>query len=130
MSVGVLLVTHLGLGPDLLRAARRVLPVMPLKVETLEIPWDTPDTNALKLTARNLLRGLDEGDGVLLLVDLYGSTPANISRALEPGRQVRRVYGVNMPMLLRVLNYPQQNLDSLAQIAREGGRAGVVGDDG
>ena len=130
MSVGLLLITHLGLGPDLLRAARQVLPVLALKVDALEVPWDQPDPAALKTTARNLLRSLDDGDGVLLLVDLYGSTPANIARALEPGRQIRRVYGLNLPMLLRVLNYPEQNLDSLAQIARDGGRSGVLGDDG
>jgi PTS system ascorbate-specific IIA component len=130
VSVGVLLVTHLGLGPDLLRAARRVMPVMPLRAEALEIPWDVPDTNAQQVAVRTLAQRLDDGDGLLVLVDLYGSTPANVARTLDPGRQVRRVYGVNLPMLLRVLNYPQQNLDALAQVAREGGRAGVISDDG
>lgn len=130
MSVGVLLVTHPGLGPDLLRAAQRVLPIMPLRTEALEIPWDVSDTSAQKDAARRLARSLDDGDGLLVLVDLYGSTPANVARALDAKRQVRRVYGVNLPMLLRVLNYPQQNLDALTQVAKEGGRAGVLSDDG
>lgn len=130
MSVGVLLVTHNGVGPDLLKCASRVLPIMPLKVDFLEVPWEGPATEILASSLRSLLRELDEGQGVLILVDLYGSTPANVARKIEPGRQVRRVYGVNLPMLLRVLNYPQLDLDGLAEVAVEGGRAGVITDDG
>lgn len=130
MSVGVLLITHAGLGPDLLRAARRVMPVVPLQVEALEVPWNTADPNEQVATARQFIDRLDSGDDVLVLVDLYGSTPANLARSADPGRQLRRVYGLNLPMLLRVLNYPQQNLDALAQVALEGGRAGVIKDDG
>ncbi len=130
MSVGVLLITHSGLGPELLRAAKRVMPVVPLQVEALEVPWETADPIEQLAAMRQLVAALDRGDGVLVLVDLYGSTPANLARSTDPGGQVRRVYGLNLPMLLRVLNYPQQNLDALAQVALEGGRAGVIKDDG
>jgi len=130
MSVGVLLITHNGLGPDLLSCASRVLPIMPLKVDCLEVPWDGAGPEELADWARSLLRELDEGQGVLILVDLYGSTPANVARGVEPGRKVRRVYGVNLPMLLRVLNYPDQDLDQLVETAVEGGRTGVVSDHG
>ena len=130
MSVGVLLVTHNGLGPDLLNCASRVLPIMPLKVDCLEVPWEGPSPETLASSLRSLLRALDEGQGVLILVDLYGSTPANVARHVEPGRRVQRVYGVNLPMLLRVLNYPHLDLEGLAAVAVEGGRTGVMVDDG
>ena len=130
MSVGVLLVTHNGLGPDLLNCASRVLPIMPLKVDCLEVPWDGTSPELLALNLRSLLRDLDEGQGVLILVDLYGSTPSNVAHLVEPGRLVERVYGVNLPMLLRVLNYPQLSLSELAAVAIEGGRTGVMAEDG
>lgn len=127
MSVGVLLLTHEGIGNSLLAAARRVLRVLSLKVAVLEVPWDSRE--AEKRAFQQALRELDEGEGVLVLADIYGATPFNLAREGEPGRTLRRVSGVNLPMLLRVLNYPDRRLDDLAEIACEGGRSGVVRDD-
>jgi PTS system ascorbate-specific IIA component len=75
------------------------------------------------------MRDLDDGMGVLLLVDLYGATPSNVAAAIgRQGTSTRRVSGLNLPMLLRVLNYPEQTLDELATTAAAGGRSGVVVD--
>ena len=76
------------------------------------------------------MRRVDDGDGVLLLVDLYGATPARLAaRLAQLGTPARRVSGVGLPMLLRVLNYPEQSLDELARTAAAGARNGVVIDD-
>lgn len=74
-------------------------------------------------------RDLDGGDGVLVLSDLYGATPCNVANRL-PGLGVHMhcVSGLNLPMLLRVLNYPEQSLDELAQTAATGGRGGIFVD--
>lgn len=127
MSVGVMLVTHIGVAGPLLDAAQRVLKVLALKVGTLEVPWDA-EPHQLAHRANQLLRDLDNGQGVLILTDLYGATPANVSEKLEPCRQLRRVSGLNLPMLLRVLTYSDLKLDALADIALEGGRAGIISD--
>ena len=66
------------------------------------------------------------GDGVLVLTDLYGSTPSNIACKLRRHGHVRVVSGVNLPMLIRVLNYPDLDLDSLKEKALSGGRDGVL----
>lgn len=126
MSVGILLATHLGIGVSMLAAARRVMRVMPLKVAVFEVPWDVGDREACIRSLRQELRELDEGKGVLVLADLYGATPFNLASGHEPGRTLVRVSGLNLAMLLRVLNYPELGLQELAEIARDGGRAGVV----
>jgi PTS system mannose-specific IIA component len=126
MSVGVLLLTHAGLGGALVGAARGVVGALPLRIEVVEFA-NGDDVAAYGHRAARAMRGLDDGDGVLLLVDLYGSSPSNV--AADIGRQgtaTRRVSGLNLPMLLRVLNYPEQTLDELAATAAAGARSGVV----
>ena len=78
-----------------------------------------------RLTERHA-QELDQGDGVLVLADLYGATPCNIGLSLGAiGVELRCVSGLNLPMLLRVLNYAQKPLDELAEIAASGGRGGI-----
>lgn len=128
MSVGVLLLTHAGLGSALLGAARGVVGAPPLRIEAAEF-GNGDDATAYGHRAARAMRELDAGDGVLLLVDLYGSTPSNVAADIgRQGTRTRRVSGLNLPMLLRVLNYPEQALDDLAATAASGGRTGVVVD--
>jgi PTS system ascorbate-specific IIA component len=73
------------------------------------------------------LRRADSGDGVLILTDLYGASPSNLAaRLTQLGTPARRVAGLNLPMLLRACNYPDQTLDELALTAAHGGKTGVV----
>jgi PTS system ascorbate-specific IIA component len=125
MSVGVLLMTHEAVGQALIAAARHVMPHLPLKVDAVEVPAQADPEAMRALTARHA-RALDQGDGVLVLADLYGATPCNIGLSLaDLGVHLRCVSGLNLPMLLRVLNYAEQPLDELTQIAASGGRGGI-----
>jgi PTS system ascorbate-specific IIA component len=125
MSVGVLLLTHEAMGDALIATARHILGRVPLALEAQSIPPGSDIEHALRETA-NHVRRLDSGDGVLVLVDVYGATPSNVAEKLPSlGLEVRRVAGLSLPMLLRVLNYAEQNLTELAQTAANGGRAGV-----
>jgi PTS system ascorbate-specific IIA component len=125
MSVGLLIVSHGKLGDYLLETAARMLGVCPLETATLPMSFDC-DTDGMLKRAAEVLARLDSGQGVLILTDMYGSTPSNIVSRLQEGHTVRIVSGVNLPMLIRVLNYPRLNLDELAAKAQSGGRDGVV----
>ena len=128
MTVGVLLLTHESMGAALGNAARHVLGRLPLQIEVQEVAASADPDQMLRSAAANA-RGLDHGDGVLVLSDLYGATPCNIARRLpDLGVRMHCVSGLNLPMLLRVLNYPEQSLDELAQTAATGGRGGIVVD--
>ncbi|GAA0913931.1 PTS fructose IIA subunit family protein [Luteibacter anthropi] len=125
MSVGVLLMTHEAVGKALISAAHHVMPKLPLTVDAVEVPPSADPDVMRGLTAKHA-RDLDTGEGVLVLADLYGATPCNIGLSLgELGVRLRCVSGLNLPMLLRVLNYSEKSLPELAEIAATGGRGGI-----
>lgn len=129
MAVGVLLVTHPGIGAALIAVASRLLRQLPLRAEAFEVPFDG-DLAALLPQASAALRRVDGGQGVLVLTDLYGSTPSNLASQLARlGTPVRRVSALNLPMLLRVMNYAELGLDELPAVAAAGARNGVIHDD-
>ncbi len=74
---------------------------------------------------RETIAELDQGEGVLALTDLYGSTPCNVVSKLIQQHNLRIVTGLNLSMLIRVMNYPDLDLDELAQKAVSGGREGI-----
>ena len=85
------------------------------------------DTQKTVVTGVEMFRKeLDQGQGILILTDLYGSTPSNIAARLLERYNVRIVSGISVPMLLRILNYPDADLDRLAEIAVEGAHNGVI----
>ena len=125
MSVGVLLLTHEAMGDALIETARHLLGRISLRVDAFSIPPGS-DTDFAMTSAAARVRKLDSGDGVLVLTDVYGATPSNVIDKIQPlGVKIRRVSGLSLPMLLRVLNYSEQNLAELAQTAADGARAGV-----
>lgn len=125
MSVGVLLVTHGGVGPALIGTAEKVLGALPLRVAALDVPPGA-DLDATLRECRRLRASLDTGDGMLVLSDLCGSTPFNLGRRLCEEPATRMVCGVNLPMLLKVMNYCQLDLDALAEKALLGGRQSII----
>ena len=129
MSVGVLLITHDGIGSVHRTVAERLLGQFSLSVGVFELHYDIVPDDALA-QASAALRKVDSGDGVLLLTDLYGASPSRLAQRLaQLGTPVRRVSGLALPMLLRVLNHAECTLDELARVAISGARNGVVADD-
>jgi PTS system ascorbate-specific IIA component len=120
------MITHQPFGADLLRVATEILGGLPQGVEAMEVVNDVP-CEVLTAEALKRLERLDAGDGVLILTDIYGSTPANIAVALLTTRdRLRVIAGLNLPMLLRALTYASLALDAVAEKALQGGRDGVL----
>ncbi len=130
MAVGILLVTHSGIGSALVAIAGGMLRGnLPLKLEAFEVPFDA-DPDALLPQASAALRRVDGGDGVLILTDLYGASPSNLAAKLSRlGTPARRVSALNLPMLMRVMNYAELPLEELPAVAAAGARNGVIHDD-
>ena len=130
MAVGILLVTHSGIGSALVAIASGMLHGnVPLKLEAFEVPFDG-DPDALLPQASAAMRRVDGGDGVLILTDLYGASPSNLAAKLARlGTPARRVSALNLPMLMRVMNYAELPLEDLPAVAAAGARNGVIHDD-
>lgn len=124
MSVGILLITHSNIGSSLCDAVVSVLGSCPLAVKTLPVSFDC-EPEQLVTEARAIIKSLDQGEGVLVLTDMYGSTPSNIACKLT-NSTVKVVAGVNLPMLVRIMNYPKLDLQQLTDKAVSGGHEGVI----
>lgn len=123
--VGILLVTHNGLGDSFVDCIKHVLGEAPRNLKVLSVL--AGDDPRLKLAEGHaLIKQLDTGDGVLILADVFGATPSNVGRQLCHAEHVMGVAGVNLPMLLRAVCSPNKNLPELAKIAIEGGRECIV----
>lgn len=123
--IGLLIVAHGTLGESLIHCASHVMGKRPLYLRQLGVTvHDEP--NAILPQGRDLVRFLDQGDGVLVLTDIFGATPSNIaSKLLEPGR-VHGVSGVNLPMLIKALSYRDQPMDILIEKALGGAHEGMI----
>jgi len=98
--VGTLILTHGGLARELLAAAQ-IIAGPPAAIEALSLDWHDSFDGAREKVAAALGR-LDQGDGVLVLTDMYGGTPSNVAMTFfTPGR-VEVLAGVNLPMVLRL----------------------------
>jgi PTS system mannose-specific IIA component len=123
--IGILIVAHGAFGEALIHSASHVLGRRPLRVRQVGITVHD-DPEAMLPQAQDLVQQLDEGDGVLVLTDIYGATPGNIAlRLLRPGK-VEGVAGVNLPMLIRALTYREHGLAAAVEKALSGGTEGVT----
>ena len=123
--IGILIISHGNLGDSLIHCANHVLGDSSPHLTGLSITTrDDPDAAAGK--ALELIKQLDQGDGVLILCDICGATPCNVaSRLINPG-MVECLAGVNLPMLVRALTYRTEPLLIATGKALAGGRDGVL----
>ena len=123
--IGILLITHGTLGESLVQNVCHVLNKRPPLLAQLGVSAQDDPLDILPL-ARILVNEVDEGDGVLILSDILGATPANLTlKLLDPGR-IEGVTGVSLPMILRALTYRKNEMKILVQKAVSGGRDGVI----
>jgi PTS system ascorbate-specific IIA component len=123
--IGILLVSHGAFGESLIHSASHVLGKRPLYLRQLGVTVHD-DPEAIQPLAEDLIRFLDQGDGVLVMTDIYGATPSNIAaRLLRPGR-VEGIAGMNLPMLIRALNYREEPLATVVEKALAGGVEGIT----
>ncbi|MDQ6917655.1 MAG: PTS fructose transporter subunit IIA [Pseudomonadota bacterium] len=123
--IGILIIAHDTLGESLVRAVTHVLAARPPQFETLAVRASDDPLDLLP-EARELLKAVDTGDGVLIFSDIYGATPCNLAtKLLQPGR-VEGVAGVNLPMLVRAFTYRSKGMETMIKKAISGGCDGVL----
>jgi mannose PTS system EIIA component len=113
--IPVLVLTHGNLATELLQAAETIDPSLTGHAAAMSLPWDVDSDEASK-TLKKQLRQLDEGDGALILTDMFGGTATNLALAFLEPEKVEIVTGVNLPMLVKLgsLQGKQLTLHELA----------------
>jgi PTS system ascorbate-specific IIA component len=124
MSTRILIIAHAPLANALRDCALHVFPECSAEVMAMDVPpHEAPEDT---LTAARLLLAAEPQSDILVLTDVMGATPANIAQRLVSGLNSRLIAGVNLPMLLRTINYRHESMDSLIARALSSGAQCIV----
>ncbi|MES2324601.1 MAG: PTS fructose transporter subunit IIA [Pseudomonadota bacterium] len=123
--VGILLLTHAPLGQAFIAAVAHVFRGPTERFEAIDVTADQ-DLGEVNALARTAIARLDEGDGVLVITDIKGGTPANCCNSLAEAGRVEVIAGISLPMLLRAITYRRDSLDVVVEMALAGGQGGAV----
>jgi PTS system mannose-specific IIA component len=122
--VGVVLVTHPHLGEEFIRSAEMICGKLP---RVLTVSIDTrKEVEELRRGIAEALKKVDEGDGVLILTDMFGGTPSNMSLAFLQENRVEVLTGLNLPMMIKISNCREgRSLKELARMVKEAGQKNI-----
>ncbi len=122
--VGIVLVTHPNLGEEFIRSAELICGRLPrLTTVSIETSKGVED---LRQEIAEAVRGVDSGMGVLILTDMFGGTPSNMSLAFLSEGKVEVVTGLNLPMLIKISNCREgRSLKELARMVKEAGQKNI-----
>jgi PTS system mannose-specific IIA component len=124
MSIGVVIVTHYRLGDEFLQALRLIVPTAP-QFHAVAIDPGQP-VDDMRVSIAEALEKADEGQGVLVLTDMFGGTPSNMSLSFIDDRAVEVVTGVNLPMLIKLATMTEEkSLEDLATFIKSYGRQNI-----
>ncbi|SEK37189.1 PTS fructose transporter subunit IIA [Roseivivax marinus] len=118
--IGIVIVAHGGLAREYLSAVEHVVGVQDgMRAISIEAEHDRSDKQSEICTAAD---AVDQGDGVVIVVDMFGGSPSNLSlRACQPDNR-RILYGANLPMLIKLAKSRQKSVGDAVRIALEAGR--------
>lgn len=123
--IGLLILAEQKLGAGLIDAATHTLGSRPPQLEAMELEY-AASPERIDALVRQSLKNVDGGEGVLILADVYGATHTNVACQLLARGRIELITGVNLPMLLRVLNYRHLKMDDLIDKALSGGSGGII----
>lgn len=123
-KIGGVIVSHGQLATELLSAAETVVGELG-HIAAVSIGWHD-DVELAKSEIEKAIASVDDGAGVLVMTDMFGGTPTNISAMFLKEGEVEIVTGVNLPMVIKLASYSKESgLSEVAQIVEEQGRQSI-----
>lgn len=123
--IGVLVISHGPLAEALLIAVQSLVGRME-KVQGISI-FPNENLSELKGQIQRKVREMDEGDGVLILTDMFGGTPTHLSLSSLEKEKIEVITGVNIPMLLALSSYRRgRSLKELGTLVKKSGRRSII----
>ena len=124
MKVGVVVVTHYGLGREFVNSLKQIVPSPP-DFRTVAIDPEQSVDEMRNAIAKELGKA-EQGMGVLVLTDMFGGTPSNISLSFMKEHRVEVVTGLNLPMLIKLASLTEEKpLEDLAGMIRDYGQRNI-----
>lgn len=123
MSVALFFITHEGIASNLLTVAETIIKPGS-NISYAEIAMDM-DTGSAIDDIEDSIAQLDTKEGILFFTDIYGSTPSNVAQQLADRYHAHLISGVNLPMIIRLLNYRNETEETLVQKALEGAKKSI-----
>ncbi len=125
--VGIVLVTHGKLANELIAVVNFVLSSKPsVKIHGVCLDQDS-EFETFKQDIKNAIKKVKSKDGILIVTDMFGGTPSNISLTFLEEKKVEVISGVNLPMLLKLSTLPSKTtLDEAVKIAESAGRENII----
>ena len=119
MPIDILIIAHAPLASALRSCVLHVFPEVADSLRAVDVlPDEAPEATQKRVQASLQARA---EHSVLVLTDVLGATPCNIAQKAVDGQQCKLVAGVNLPMLLRTVNYRHESMDALLARALAGG---------
>jgi PTS system mannose-specific IIA component len=123
--VGAVIIAHSLIGNELIAAAQYILGEIE-GITAVSVDFETNAFEARKIISK-AIKEVDQGDGVLLLTDLFGGSPCNITFSFLNNEKVEVVTGVNLPMILIFWNKRRNNtLQEIAKYVQLSGTRSIV----
>jgi PTS system mannose-specific IIA component len=117
--------THAPLGQAFIAACNHVFRGPTEHLEAIDVTADQ-DLGEVQGLAAAAIKRLDDGEGVLVITDVKGGTPANCCNVLADAGRVEVIAGISLPMLLRAITYRRDTLDVVVEMALAGAQSGAV----
>jgi|SRR5690606_16481234 len=123
-KIGGVIVSHGQLATELLSAAETVVGELG-HIAAVSIGWHD-DVELAKSEIEKAIDSVNDGAGVLVMTDMFGGTPTNISAMFLKEGEVEIVTGVNLPMVIKLASYSKESdLSEVARIVEERGRQSI-----
>lgn len=123
--VGILVVSHGRVAEALISSVQFLVGDLK-RVRGISI-WPKDGKEEVKDRIQKGLGEVDDGDGVLILTDLLGGTPTNISLSFSEDEKIEVVTGVNLPMLLTLSSYQKdKSLNEVSRLVKKSGRRSII----
>ncbi len=124
MKIGVVIVTHYQIGAEFLHALRLIVPNAP---DFLSVSIDPKQSvDEMRQLIQQALKRADGGAGVLVLTDMFGGTPSNMSLSFVEETGVEVVTGLNLPMLIKLATLSEdKTLEELATFIKSYGQRNI-----
>ena len=122
--IGLLIITHCELGKEFMNAAEFIVGRIGA-ADTISITQSS-ESKEIRAMIEEKVANLDQGDGVIILTDMFGGTPSNIALSFLNEEKVEVLTGANLPMVIALVqNRENLSLKDLAEKAQDAGKLGI-----